>query len=56
MLYVGADEITALFSGEMGIKQLYAGDGLIYERADGCIYIELIASPIIATPGEKNLE
>lgn len=33
--------ISALFKGNQGIKQVYRGDNKIYERSGGYIYITL---------------
>lgn len=41
MLYAGNDKIASLFAGNMGIKRVYVGSELVYERASSYIYIEL---------------
>lgn len=42
MLYAGTDKITSLFAGDMGIKRVYAGSELVYERPGGFLYLELV--------------
>ena len=38
----GDDSIPAVYVGEMGIKEIYAGDESVYNRPGGYIYVELI--------------
>lgn len=40
-IYVGGVNIKELFKGDMGIKQAYVGETLIYERPGGFFYLEL---------------
>lgn len=41
MIYEGSDQITSLMIGEMGIKTVYAGDEIVYNRPGGYFYLEL---------------
>ena len=41
MIYEGADQITSLMTGEMGIKTVYADDEIVYNRPGGYFYLEL---------------
>lgn len=41
-VYVGAREVTSLMVGDMGIKRVYVGREMVYERPGGYVYIKLI--------------
>lgn len=41
VINVGAEEITSLFVGEMGIKTACVGDAQIYNRTSSYVYIQL---------------
>lgn len=41
MIYDGADQISALMVGEMGVKTVAVGDEIIYTRPGGYFYLEL---------------
>jgi len=42
---VGDSVIPLLFQGDMGIKRVYLGDELIYERPGGFFFLELDTKP-----------
>lgn len=44
MLFAGNDKIASLFVGDMGIKRVYIGSELVYERPGSYIYVELDTS------------
>lgn len=41
MLNAGNNPLTALFAGAMGIKSVYVGGVLLYQRPGGYIYLNL---------------
>lgn len=41
MIAIENDEITALYTGEMGIKEVQLGEETIYERPGSYFYLEL---------------
>lgn len=40
-MYEGQDQIASVMLGDMGIKTVYAGDDVIYNRPGGYFYLEL---------------
>lgn len=40
-LRLGDAALLALFCGEMGVKRIYLGERLVYERPGGYFYLEL---------------
>lgn len=44
MISAGAEQITALFSGQMGIQAGYTGDDLVFSRTGSYFYLELQTS------------
>lgn len=40
-MYEGQNQIASVMLGEMGIKTVYAGDDVIYNRPGGYFYLEL---------------
>lgn len=41
MITIGEEQLTELFTGEMGIKKACIGEEPIYTRPGGYLYIEL---------------
>lgn len=41
MIAIDARTIEEIFTGEMGIKEVYAGEANVYTREGGYIYITL---------------
>lgn len=46
MITVGNDQVNELFNGNMGIKNVYIGEDLIYKRESSFVYIELTSATI----------
>ena len=44
MITVGAEQITALFAGQMGIQAGYAGNDLVFGRVGSYFYLDLDTS------------
>ena len=42
MVKIGAQPISEIFVGSMGIKESYVGTDLVYRRPGGYIYIDLV--------------
>lgn len=40
-MYEGQNQIASVMLGDMGIKTVYAGDDVIYNRPGGYFYLEL---------------
>ena len=40
-MYEGQDQIASVMLGDMGIKTVYVGDDVIYNRPGGYFYLEL---------------
>lgn len=41
MVSAANDRIDLIYVGEMGVRQVYAGDDLVYERPGGYFYLYL---------------
>ena len=41
MNYIGDDQISDMFVGDMGIKEIIIGEDVVYTRPGGYLYIEL---------------
>lgn len=41
MVKIGEEELTTIFVGEMGIKQVCVGNESLYKRPGGYLYLEL---------------
>lgn len=46
MLYVGEEQISSLFVGDMGVKTALVGDETIYQRPGGYFYLELVTEEV----------
>lgn len=43
MVYEGAEPITSLMVGTMGVKTVAVGNDVVYQRPGGYVYIQLIS-------------
>lgn len=43
-IYIGENCVDQVFVGDIGVKEIYAGDTLIYQRPGGFFYLELNTS------------
>lgn len=55
MLYVGSEKIPFLFNGKMGIKRVYVGGDLVYDRGGSYVYVELFERVYFTPSGSDGL-
>ena len=54
MIKIGAQPISEIYAGGMGIKESYVGTDLVFSRPGGCIFIELVGGSYSFVPRDST--